>query len=373
MNRTPMILPGRGVNSYDEWTRLREVIVGEPASYTSHYLDTSFRLFYLDNVTPHAANGGRELSIPPRLVDELTEDVDGFVDALTDAGVRVLRPQPVTERATITSPWWSTRETPPLNVRDQTIILGDAIIETAPHIRGRVFENDYLKPLFYRYFHHGSRWLAMPRPALARGGLDSSYFTDLPAVLTDPDPDTRELPGLHHELVFDGAQCLRLGKDVLVNVANANHELGYTWLRQTFPQFRLHRLDAIADSHIDSILVPLRPGLLMVRSMHYLDALPAALRGWDVLCPPEQDESVFPDYSEFGFNLASRYIDINVLSLDEDTVVVNALCPDLMRTLEKKGLTVVPVRHRHRRLFGGGFHCFTLDTVRDGGPEDYLT
>ncbi|MEK8174880.1 hypothetical protein NKH77_54960 [Streptomyces sp. M19] len=47
--------------------------------------------------------------------------------------------------------------------------------------------------------------------------------------------------------------------------------------------------------------------------------------------------------------------------------------PELMRELERHGFTVVPVRHRHRRLFGGGFHCFTLDTVREGGPEDYLT
>jgi N-dimethylarginine dimethylaminohydrolase len=40
---------------------------------------------------------------------------------------------------------------------------------------------------------------------------------------------------------------------------------------------------------------------------------------------------------------------------------------------DREGFTVVPVRHRHRRLFGGGFHCFTLDTVRDGPVENYLT
>ena len=56
-----------------------------------------------------------------------------------------------------------------------------------------------------------------------------------------------------------------------------------------------------------------------------------------------------------------------------DTVLVNDACPELMRTLERNRFTVVPVRHRHRRLFGGGFHCFTLDTVRDGGPDDYLS
>ncbi|MEV0027892.1 inosamine-phosphate amidinotransferase 1 [Nocardia sp. NPDC050793] len=362
------------INSFDEWTTLREVIVGEPHGYTSHDTDSSFRLFYLDNVTPLVAGGSRELAIPPRLVDELEEDVEGLCAALTEARVRVLRPEPVTDRTMICSPWWHARETPPLNVRDQTIILGDTIVETAPHIRGRIFENDYLKPHFYRYLNAGSAWMSMPRPALARQSLDPSFFDgqpfDLSAVTADT--ETRVLPGLGHELIFDGAQCIRLGRDVLVNVANTNHELGLTWLRRAFPQLRWHRLDAIADSHIDSIVVPLRPGLLMLRSMDYLDPLPEPLHRWDIIIPPEQDEDAFPDYSDFGFNLASRYIDINVLSVDEDTVVVNSLCPDLMRTLEKKGLTVIPVQHRHRRLFGGGFHCFTLDTVRAGGCEDYF-
>ncbi|MEU0222486.1 inosamine-phosphate amidinotransferase 1, partial [Streptomyces sp. NPDC006265] len=74
----------------------------------------------------------------------------------------------------------------------------------------------------------------------------------------------------------------------------------------------------------------------------------------------------------FVIPIGSRYMDINLLSVDENTVVVNSLYPELIEVLEARGFTVVPVRHRHRRLFGGGFHCFTLDTVRRGGPEDYL-
>ncbi|MGW0735599.1 hypothetical protein [Streptomyces sp. NPDC002851] len=71
--------------------------------------------------------------------------------------------------------------------------------------------------------------------------------------------------------------------------------------------------------------------------------------------------------------LTSLYIDMNVLSIDESTVIANSEAPRLVRTLEKHGFTVIPVRHRHRRLFSGGFHCFTLDTVRAGsGAEDYL-
>ncbi|WP_327411282.1 inosamine-phosphate amidinotransferase 1 (plasmid) [Streptomyces sp. NBC_01281] len=370
----PQTLP---LNSYDEWSPLQEVIVGSADHYTAHHVDASFQLFYYDNVTPDPVPGGAGqdlLQIPQQLVDELSEDVTGLADALAACGVTVHRPATPGKDIDIRSPFWDARATPALNVRDNTIILGDMIVETAPHVRARIFENDLLKPVLYRYFEDGARWQSMPRPALARGSLDTGYFTRQGIDVTRvTDSDTAlPLDGLGLELIFDGAQCMRLGRDVLVNAANYNHQLALRWLRQTLPHLRFHLLDAIADSHIDSVVVPLRPGLMLLREPKYLSYLPKAMQTWDVIYPPAMDEAAFPDYSDFGFNIASRYIDMNVLSVDQHTVVVNSLYPELIRVLEDRGFTVVPVRHRHRRLAGGGFHCFTLDTVRAGGCEDYL-
>ncbi|RNH93499.1 inosamine-phosphate amidinotransferase 1 [Micromonospora aurantiaca] len=369
---------GISANSFDEWSRLREVVVGRAEHYTAHDVDTSWSLFYFENVAPVLADGGggELLPIPARLVDELNEDIAGLVEALTGCGVRVLRPAPPGKEVDIASPLWTARATPPLNVRDQTIVLGDTIVETAPHIRARIFENDLLKPLLYRYYAAGSNWLSMPRPALGAGSLDAAYFhrrgidvSRATGLETAPGID-----GLGLEMVFDGAQCLRLGRDVLVNVANHNHELALRWLTHNLPKLRFHRLDAMADNHIDSIVVVLRPGLMLLRSPQYLPFLPKTMQSWEAIYPPPTVEPE-PDYRDFGFVVptASRYIDINVLSIDETTVVVNTHYPELIQLLEQRGLTVVPVRHRHRRLFGGGFHCFTLDTVRDGGCEDYLS
>ncbi len=131
----------------------------------------------------------------------------------------------------------------------------------------------------------------------------------------------------------------------------------------------MHRL---SDSHIDSMVLALRPGTLLVRSEKVAELLPEPLRTWDLIVPPVPEVNNFPQYEDDDLILTSKYIDLNVLSVDEETVLVNAACPELIRTLERARFTVVPVVHRHRRLFGGGFHCFTLDTVRDGGPEDYL-
>jgi len=365
-------------HSFDEWSRLREVVVGRAEHYTAHDVDTSWSLFYFENVTPMLADGsaGRLLPIPPQLVDELNEDITGLVDTLTAAGVRVLRPAAPGKDVEVASPWWTARATPPLNVRDQTIVLGGTIVETAPHIRARVFENDLLKPIFYEYYQAGSNWLSMPRPALSAGSLDAAYFSrqDIDVSWATGSETAQPIEGLGLEMVFDGAQCIRLGRDVLVNVANANHDLALRWLADNLQQLRFHRLDAMADNHIDSIMVPLRPGLMLLRSPAYRHYLPAAMQSWDIIYPPPMTQPE-PDYCDFGFVIptASRYIDINVLSIDEDTVVVNSHYPELIKELEQRGFTVLPVQHRHRRLFGGGFHCFTLDTVRDGGCEDYLT
>ena len=82
-------------NSFDEWSRLTEVVVGRADHYTEHDTDASWLLFYFENVAPvlegNSADRGL-LPIPAQLVDELNEDIAGLVEALTGCGVKVLRP-----------------------------------------------------------------------------------------------------------------------------------------------------------------------------------------------------------------------------------------------------------------------------------------
>jgi glycine amidinotransferase len=73
---------------------------------------------------------------------------------------------------------------------------------------------------------------------------------------------------------------------------------------------------------------------------------------------------IAPEPEEQQTLLASKYIDMNVLSIDPQKVMVSSNYTPLIRLLEQNGFTPVPVQLRHRRLFGGGFHCITLDTIR---------
>ena len=383
------------LHTFDEWSLLREVIVGSAENYTSHERELSFDLFFHDNLTqdnkhirtewyyPRVAPRGLGQSkgqlspIKERYVDELNEDLAGLAATLESLSVTVHRPMRL-DAATVEvrTPAWSAAMVPPLNVRDNTLIVGDEIIETAPMIRSRYFETQLLTPIFARYFAEGARWTVMPRPLMTDRSFDLDYAATASAGgPTEPVRDVRDSPyDVGPEMMIDGAQCLRLGRDLVVNVSTVNHELGCQWLeRHLEGRFRVHRVHRLSDSHIDSMVLALRPGMLLVRSPAVADYLPEALRKWDMIVAPEPTENNFPRYESGDLILTSPYIDLNVLSVSPDTVLVNEACPELVRLLEKHHFTVVPVRHRHRRLFGGGFHCFTLDTVRDGGPEDYLS
>lgn len=386
------------VNSYNEWSPLKEVIVGSPINYNLPDLELSFKLFFHDSAflafyyPIYEANEDQNASVPQsqgaevrksatlslktRYLEELAEDVDELVQTLEKLAVKVHQPMPLNRVIKFKMPYWEATGIPALNVRDQAIIIGNEIIETTPQIRARYFENDLLKPIFYRYFKAGSHWTSMPKPIMTDCSFDLSYVKDNGRDMVATEAVYGQEPSefdVGLEMMIDAAQCIRFGKDILVNVATKNHEMGLQWLEGHLgDRFRFHRVYRMTDNHIDSIVLPLRPGFLLLRAPHFFDMLPEPLKKWDVIYPPEPTENIFPTYEEDDLILTSKYIDLNVLSVDENTVIVNALFPELIKTLEKYGFTAVPVRHRHRRLFGGGFHCFTLDTVREGSLEDYF-
>jgi len=64
----------------------------------------------------------------------------------------------------------------------------------------------------------------------------------------------------------------------------------------------------------------------------------------------------------------SEWVGMNLLSLDPETVVVDKIQTNLIKTLEKRGLTCIPISFRYSYLMGG-IHCCTLDTVRDSRLE----
>jgi N-dimethylarginine dimethylaminohydrolase len=71
---------------------------------------------------------------------------------------------------------------------------------------------------------------------------------------------------------------------------------------------------------------------------------------------------VAQDFYQYPY--ASKWIALNMFSVNSSTVIVDAAQTALIQTLEQHGMTVIPLTLRHSRTLGGGFHCVTLDLER---------
>jgi glycine amidinotransferase len=362
------------VASQNDWDPLEEVVVGDPF-HLGYSPDVSSSLFYeipLDDERWQAAGlaAGATNGTLRRLEEELAEDLEGFLDVLVEAGVVVRRLEPLEPPSEIVTPNWRALSGHATMPRDLVLVVGDELIETPPLVRSRYFETFSYRRLLLDYFERGARWTVAPRPRMGDGSFDYSYavangWTDAVPAATATEP------------MFDAAQILRLGRDLVFNCSTENHRAGRRWLaRHLGGRYRVHEVELganrmrLAKDHLDCVLIALRPGTLLAHDALDLSSLPPWLQDWEVV---RYDSSKLVDGTEtYGLPvLASPLIGANVLSLDQDRVVVQSEQTDLMRRLERHGFTPVPCRWRHGRLVGGGFHCLTLDVRRAGVLEDY--
>jgi len=113
--------------------------------------------------------------------------------------------------------------------------------------------------------------------------------------------------------------------------------------------------------HIDSTIVPLREGLVLVNGARVnSETLPRAFQDWEVLYVDQVTEQGFYQYP-----YASKWIALNMLVVNPTTVIMDADQAELRYALETRGFTVIPHKLSHSRTLGGGFHCVTLDLWRE--------
>jgi glycine amidinotransferase len=70
--------------------------------------------------------------------------------------------------------------------------------------------------------------------------------------------------------------------------------------------------------------------------------------------------------------MTSKWINMNMLSLDEERVVVEKDDAPMIAALKSWGFKPIPVAFRNFNSFGGSFHCATADVRRRGTLRSYL-
>lgn len=303
------------IHSFNEWDKLREIVVGEASNAR---WPTDDPVFALENQrTTWTETPVPSGLVPQWVVDEANEDLAGLVQILEHAGVIVHRPAPMDF-----SKYGGMYNYCP---RDRLLIAGEIIVDVAMMYPTRDAEIYGLEKVWEINPHRVM--LTMPR----------------------------------EDMICDAANVCRLNDTWLFLESYSGSRSAASWLQAQFPNIKIEICNFYAGVHIDSTICPLREGLVMLNASRVNENnCPQALKSWDKIWV---EDMVPRDFYQYPY--ASKWIGMNTLSIDPETVIVDRLQSQLIKQIERHNITVIPHELRHSRTLGGGFHCVTLDTWRE--------
>lgn len=301
------------ISSFNEWDPLRRVVVGDASYANWPVTDPVFKLeasktTWKETPVPRGP-------VPQWIIDQANEDLDGLATTLMSLGVEVIRPDP-------------------LNFQ-----VHDGMYNYCPRDRLLVYGSTIINP-------------AMMYPCR---DMEAQCYQD---VLQQADRII-EMPR-HQGMTLDAANVLRLNDTMLFLESASGNRAAYDWLCTQCPDVRIELCNFYAGVHIDSTIVPLREGLVMLNASRVtFNTVPKVFDGWHKIWV---SDVVAQDFYQYPY--ASKWIAMNMLVVDPETVIVDRHQTELIKTLEAYRFTVIPLELRHSRTLGGGFHCVTLDLIR---------
>jgi glycine amidinotransferase/scyllo-inosamine-4-phosphate amidinotransferase 1 len=335
------------VSVNNEWGKLKEVFVGtiNNANMPKQGIDL------------HAINYADKNKIPMEecgpfdnvVYDETFEDLENLVNLLKDCAVKVNRPNPIKTSNKISNGLWETDQYYTFCPRDTVTVIGNTILEAPMTLRSRQFETYCFRNQFIEYMNKGAKWISAPKPMLKDDSYQREDLTKLTLTETEP--------------VFDAANILRSNNDILYLVSNTGNKLGGKWLQNLLgDQYKVHILENMYSySHLDSTIALLREGLCLLNPERVNESnMPEMLKSWDKIWSPPM-----VDIGYHKVERASVWVGINLLSLDENTVIVDNRQTELIKELKKYNIESLDCKLRHSRTLGGSFHCVTADMIRE--------
>ena len=318
------------VKSYTEWDQLEEVIVGivDGARFPPWHIAMEPVL------PPNQQRTFREhagKSFPPEQIAAACRELDRFVEILEGEGVTVRRPEPIAHDKPYSTLHWTSTGLYAAMPRDVLLVVGDEIIECPLAWRSRYFETLAYRPLLKEYFLGGAKWSAAPKPELRDELYDASWKEQHEGAST-------RLVITEHEPTFDAADFTRCGRDLIVQKSNVTNSFGIEWLRRHLgDQYRIHVLEFndAHPMHIDATLMPIAPGKLLIHPDR-VPVVPKIFRGWEVLRAPRP---IIPD--SHPLYMTSKWINMNILMLDEKRVVVECQDEPMIAAMKWWGFTPI--------------------------------
>ena len=306
------------IDSRNEWDPLEKIIVGSATGANWPMTDPVFAEEARNSLwTETPAPSG---PVPQFIIDQANRELDILCEALTRYGAIVYRPKPMDFVA----------EQGMYNYcpRDRILVAGDTVVDCNMMYpcRNQEIEN------YYRLLGDARNIYTMPRD---------------------------------QNMVLDAANICRLGDTWLFLESASGNRAAYEWLCQKFHNITIELVNFYSGVHIDSTITPLREGLVLLNASRVNeDNCPRSFDYWEKIYVTEE-QIVSQDFYQYPY--ASKWIAMNMLVLDPETVIIDAAQTELITILKSKGIDSIPLTLSHSRTLGGGFHCVTLDTRRRHG------
>lgn len=300
------------IHSFNEWDRLQEIVVGRAdyANWPSNdpvFAKESEKTSWHETPVPSGP-------VPQWVIDEANEDLNELASVLAQIGVIVHRPTNINfqERGGMYN----------YCPRDRLLVYGDRVFDCSMMYPCRDMEIEAL------------------------------------GCVTEVADEIIKMP---RDMVLDAANVCRLNDTLLVLESDSGDKRAISWLQDQLPGVTIETCNFYSGVHIDSTITPLKEGIVIVNGNRVnKDNLPRVFKNWEVIFVNEVVPQTFYQYP-----YASKWIALNMLVVQPGTVVMDNEQTDLINLLENTyKINVIPLRLRHSRTLGGGFHCVTLDTIR---------
>lgn len=337
-------------NVNNEWGQLKKVILGtEKNAQIPKIKDKGLHCIDYAHLSEQEFNQIPNGTYPKQVIEETREDLYNIKEKFIELGIDVIDVPPM---RTFNG---SINERPFRDSyydycpRDSMLVIGDKIIATPMTLRQRRDEADKYKKLFVQ----GS-WVEFPKPFADDSLYDRSNLSN-PTLM-------------NYEPVFDAANVLKSNNDILYLISNTGNKKGaeylQSWLSENLSKdYKVHTAENVyAHIHIDTTFVFLKEGLVLLNPERVNENnIPEFLKNWDKIWAPEP----YPTQVMNEWCPASPWLGMNILSINENLVMVEEHQILLMETLKKRGIESIPIKLRHARTLSGGPHCITLDLERE--------
>jgi len=306
------------INSCNEWDPIEAIVVGDATAANWPMTDSVFANEARNSVwTATPAPSG---PVAQPIIDQANRELDTLSETLLRYGAIVYRPQPMD--------FLEQQGMYNYCPRDRLLVAGDVLVDVNMMYlcRNQEIEN------YDRILDQAKTILTMPRD---------------------------------QGMTLDAANICRLGDTWLFLESASGNRAAYEWLCMQFPKINIELVNFYAGVHIDSTVTPLREGLVLLNAGRVNEYnCPKAFQDWEKIWITE-DQIVAQDFYQYPY--ASKWIAMNMLALDPETVIIDAAQTELITVLKSKGIDSIPLTLSHSRTLGGGFHCVTLDLRRRHG------